>query len=256
VKRFLGILLLTLAFAFSLHGQEHTSRPNNAPPSTKAPDNGGWVQFNSDEGNFSVLMPEIPTDKVETTNSAHGPYTTHLFVVFNSDFVYLIGWVDYQPSFNFNRTAELEANRDNFVKGINGTLQSTHSTTIDGYPVIEFTAQTADRNFKSRVYMSGRRPYQIAIGWPKGMDDPLKINRFIDSFKLNQPGATPSNSTRPIERAATAERKPFFSKTRATTISSDGTNKEMRIVLALTNLRSTLIAKQVSLNFQGADVIV
>ena len=62
-------------------------------------------------------MPEVPTEKTDTVNSAHGPYTTHLFVVKDTTSVYLIGWVDYDPAFNFNRQAELEANRDNFVKG-------------------------------------------------------------------------------------------------------------------------------------------
>jgi hypothetical protein len=152
-----------------------------------AMDSSGWVKFNSDEGRFSVLMPEIPTDKTETTESAHGPYTTHLFIVRDDISVYLIGWVDYDPSFNFNRQAELEANRDNFVKGINAKLITTHATVVDGYSALEFVAETEDRIFKSRVYMVGRRPYQIVIGSPKGEDDTVKVNRFFSSFKVRLP---------------------------------------------------------------------
>ena len=132
-------------------------------------------------------MPEIPEDKTETTQSTHGPYTTHLFIVRDTTSVYLIGWVDYDPSFNFNRQAELEANRDNFVKGINAKLLTSRPTTIDGYSALEFTAETADRLFKSRVYMVGRRPYQIVIGSPKGMDDSVTANRFFNSFKVRLP---------------------------------------------------------------------
>ena len=150
-------------------------------------DNGGWVSFNSEEGRFSVLMPETPTDKAETTDSTHGPYTTHLFVVKDTTSVYLIGYVDYDPSFNFNRQAELEANRDNFVKGIKARLVSTRPTMIDGYSAIEFTAETEDRIFKSRVYMVGRRPYQIVIGSPKDLDDSANVNRFFNSFKVSLP---------------------------------------------------------------------
>jgi hypothetical protein len=130
-------------------------------------------------------MPEIPEDKAETTPSDHGPYTTHLFVVRDERNVYLIGWVDYDPSFNFNRQAELEANRDNFVKGINATLVSTRATIVDGYPVIEFSAETADRTFKSRVFMVGRRPYQIVIGCPNDQTDAVATNRFFSSFKVS-----------------------------------------------------------------------
>ena len=146
-------------------------------------DASGWVKFISDEGHFSVLVPDSPTEKTETTDSTHGPYTTHLFIVKGTT-VYLIGWVDYDPSFEFNRQAELEANRDNFVKGLGATLLSTRSTVISGYSAIEFTAQTAEKIFKSRVLLVGRRPYQIVIGSPKGTDDTVNVNRFFSSFKV------------------------------------------------------------------------
>ena len=150
-------------------------------------DASGWVKFSSDEGHFSVLVPDSPTEKTETTDSQHGPYTTHLFVAKAGTSVYLIGYVDYDPSFNFNRQAELEANRDNFVKGIEARLISTRPTIIDGYSAIEFTAETADRVFKSRVFMVGRRPYQIVIGSPKDMDDSVNVKRFFNSFKVSLP---------------------------------------------------------------------
>jgi hypothetical protein len=201
MKRFLAAAIITLAFTLSLAAQEHTRRPPSTPSSTPAPrstptpprttppaanvaDASGWVRFTSDDGRFSVLMAEAPEDKAETVQSEHGPYTTHLFIVRDTTSVYLIGWVDYDPSFNFNRQSEMDANRDNFVKGIQAKLVSTRSLTIDGYPALEFTAETADRIFKSRVYMVGRRPYQIVIGSPKDLDDSANLNRFFNSFKI------------------------------------------------------------------------
>ena len=192
MKRFLAVSLVTLGLSFTVAAQEHSSRPPSTPTNTPAPapstpaDSNAWVHFNSEDGRFSVMMPQIPTDKAETEQSQHGPYTTHLFIVKDTTSVYLIGWVDYDPSFNFNRQAELEANRDNFVKGINAKLVTTRPTVIDGYSAIEFTAETEDRVFKSRVFMVGRRPYQIVIGSPKGMDDSANVNRFFNSFKVAQ----------------------------------------------------------------------
>ena len=196
MKKFWSTIIMMLALSFSLTAQEHSPRPtntprpptpSNTPPPNKVMDTSGWVQFTSDEGNFSVLMPKIPEDKAETTQSTHGPYTTHLFVVRDEVSVYLIGWVDYDASFNFNRQAELEANRDNFVKGIKATLLNTKPTVIDGYSALEFSAETEERIFKSRVYMVGRRPYQIVIGSPKGYDDTASVNRFFNSFKVRLP---------------------------------------------------------------------
>src|SRR5690349_3054349 len=188
MKRFLALAIIAVGMSFPLHAQEHSSRPTGTPSNTPAPsnttDNGNWVKFTSENGRFSVMMPEIPPEKTETTDSTNGPYTTHLFVVKDTTSVYLIGFVDYDPSFNFNRTAELEANRDNFVKGISATLTGSRTVTIDGYSVLEFTADTADRTFMSRVYMVGRRPYQIVIGYPKGEPDAVATNRFFSSFKV------------------------------------------------------------------------
>jgi hypothetical protein len=189
MKRFLALAIITVGISFSLNAQEHTrppSTPSNTPAPNNTADNSGWVKFTSETGRFSVLMPEIPQEKTETVDSAHGPYTTHLFVVKDTTSVYLIGWVDYDASFNFNRQAELEANRDNFVKGIKATLLHTRPTNIDGYSALEFTAETGDRIFKSRVYMVGRRPYQIVIGSPKGVDDTASVERFFNSFKVSR----------------------------------------------------------------------
>ena len=194
MKRFLAIYLTTLTLSLSVAAQDHTPRPPKPTPSvsTVPPRNTppnvapmGWTKFMSDEGRFSVFMPGTPIEKTETTQSEHGPYTTHLFTLRGPRNVFLIGWVDYDPSFNFNRQTELEANRDNFVKGLNATLIQTRSATIDGYQAIEFTAENINRVFKSRVFMVGRRPYQIVIGSPKGVDDSVNVDRFFGSFKVS-----------------------------------------------------------------------
>ncbi len=191
MKRFFAILSIILAMVVGIMAQEHTRRPPvstpTATPRTTTPANtndGGWVKFSSDIGLFSVLMPVIPEEKTETTQSEHGPYTTHLFIARDTSNVYLIGWVDYDSNFNFNKRSELMANRDNFVKGIKATLVSSQTLTLDGYQALEFQAETADRVFKSRVYMVGRRPYQIVIGYPKDVNDAVTINRFFNSFKV------------------------------------------------------------------------
>ena len=113
MKRFLAVAIITLAAGLNISAQEHTRRPPTSTPSSTPPpinqfDESGWVKFTSEAGHFSVLMPETPTDKAETVQSAHGPYTTHLFIVKDDQSVYLIGWVDYDPAFNFNRQAELD----------------------------------------------------------------------------------------------------------------------------------------------------
>ncbi len=196
MKSFLAIAVITLASSFSLFAQEHSPRPPVTTPTPAPPrvptntnnvaDSSGWVRFTSEPGRFSVLMPETPNaEPPQTTQSEHGPYTTHLFITRTTNTIFLIGWVDYDPNFNFNRFQELEANRDNFVKGVKATLMDSRALTIDGYQAIEFIAETVDRRFKSRVYMVGRRPYQIVVVSGKGEDDSVAVNRFFNSFKVS-----------------------------------------------------------------------
>lgn len=193
MKRFLAILFLTSWLSLAASAQEHTRRPPTPPAQPTAspvrpvpePDTGGWVHFNSELGRFSVLVPKLPEETKQTTPSDHGPYTTYLFISREAPYVYLIGWVDYDPSFNFHRQKELEANRDNFIQGVKATLTSTQSLNVDSYPVIEFTADTAERTFHSRVYMVGRRPYQIVIGYPKGQAESAPVAKFFNSFKVS-----------------------------------------------------------------------
>ena len=175
MKRFLAAFLVMLAGTLTLKGQEHSAD--------------SWVTFTSDPGHFSVLLPEIPTDRVSTTESDHGPYTTHLYVVRSAKSIFLVGWVDYDPSFNFDLQKELEANRDNFVNGIktNGTaitLLSTDKITLNGNPGIEFVAETPETVYKSRVYIVERRPYQIIVGTSKFQDDAANVARFLNSFAV------------------------------------------------------------------------
>jgi hypothetical protein len=199
MKGFLVVLTITLGLNASVSAQEHTNRPPKLPPSTSTPapappadttpnpNAPAWAKFTSEEGRFSVFIPGTPKDQVETTPSNIGPYTTHLFTLRNLRHVFLIGYVDYDPSFNFNPQAELDANRDQFVKNLKATLVASRNVRVDGYSALEFTAVTPDeRVFKARVYIVGRRPYLIVLGSPKGVDDTFALNRFFSSFKITR----------------------------------------------------------------------
>jgi hypothetical protein len=148
------------------------------------PSNDQWVVFNSEPGRFSVRLPAKPTDRVQTVPGEHGPYASHLFAVKSAKSVFLLAWVDYDPSFNFAPQSELETSRDNFVEGIKATLLTSKNVTFDGYQAIEFTAETNDTLYKSRVYIVGRRPYQLVAGTAKGADDSANVARFFESFKV------------------------------------------------------------------------
>jgi hypothetical protein len=183
MNKVLATCSVVLLVAIAVRAQETNSSPGKpAAPGTPA---SPWVTLTSEAGNFSVLMPELAKDESETTSSANGrTSTSHHFRVKTVRGMFLVGWVDYDPEFNFVVQSELQNNRDNFVKGLNGTLLNTTRITINGNPGLEFTVETAESIYKTRVYAIGRRSYLLFAQTLKGQDDSDNVKRFFDSFQL------------------------------------------------------------------------
>lgn len=152
---------------------------------------GEWVNFTSEAGHFSVLMPGPgePKDEAETkTDPKLGPYTTHLFGQKTDKGLFLAGWADYAPDVRLDVQGEMAANRDNFVKGVQARLTSEHAITLGDSPGIEFTAESEQATFKSRVYVVGQRPYMVIAATFKGLEDAANVERFLASFQVRAPG--------------------------------------------------------------------
>jgi hypothetical protein len=154
--------------------------------SARAQTPAGWVKFSPPGSPFTVLMPTEPKESKQTSESPNGPYTTYLFTSAGPGReIYLVGWVDYDPKFNFGVQAELEANRDNFVKNLKATLLSTTPVKLGTHPGIEFKAELEGKaDIVSRVYIVGRRPYQLIMLTPTGLDSSASRKRFFSSFRL------------------------------------------------------------------------
>jgi hypothetical protein len=145
-----------------------------------------WVKFSPEGSPFTILLPSEPKEDKKTSDSPNGPYTTTLYISQSPEReIYLIGWVDYDPKFNFAVQAELEANRDNFVKSLKAKLLSTTPIKLGTYPGIEFKAELEGQaDIVSRVYIVGRRPYQLIMVTPAGRDVSANRERFFSSFQL------------------------------------------------------------------------
>ena len=141
-----------------------------------------WITFNSAAGKFSVLLPSQPSIQTDTAKS-YPNYTTNLFISKTTTDFFVIGWVDYENSYTFDAQKELEANRDNFIKGVNGTLVSTTNTKFNGYQAIEFVTQSGSFYWTSKVFLVGRRPYQLLAGSNTGKSSENE-SKFYNSFSI------------------------------------------------------------------------
>lgn len=168
-KKILAVLFLALVTIQSVAAQEHSD----------------WIKFSPPGSPFTVLLPAQPTEQKKVNESSNGPFTTVLYMSKTPEReIYMVGWVDYDPAFNFGVQSELEANRDNFVKSLNATLLSTTPIKLGTYPGIEFKAELTGRfDIVSRVYIVGHRPYQLIALAPVGVDASAARARFFSSFK-------------------------------------------------------------------------
>jgi len=143
-----------------------------------------WVKVAPVGGGFSIMMPGKAEEKVDPSDQ----FTFHLFTVTTDKTIYLAGWGDYAASIKLDPEAELVANRDNFLKGVNATLVDSKKITLEGRAGLEFTGESSQASFKSRVYLFGNRVHQIAVAVMKGQEDTDNVNRFFTSlsFASNQ----------------------------------------------------------------------
>jgi hypothetical protein len=104
------------------------------------------------------------------------------------DEIYAVGWTDYEDGYTFSDESELLANRDNLLKGLKANLLTSSWLTVDGVKVLEFTGNAGSTKLvTSRVWLVGRRPYQLGILTPLTSDRSVNIRRFLTSFRLVEP---------------------------------------------------------------------
>jgi hypothetical protein len=155
-------ILLLLLLTSTLPGAQH----------------GDWVKVAPPGAGFSVMMPSKPNESMETKED----YTLHSYGAVMADTIFIVVYGDYAPSMKMNEAAELIANRDNFLKGVNAQLISSKEIKLSGRSGLEFTGEDDRRLYKSRVYIFGNRVHQIASATLKGDEDTESVDRFFASF--------------------------------------------------------------------------
>src|SRR5262249_1086897 len=121
--------------------------------------NGEWVKVSPIGAGFTAMMPAKPEEEIKPGSDL----TLHQFSAQTPNAIYMVAYGDYAPTLRLDVAVELTSNRDSFVKGIHATLTNTRNITLNGHQGIEFTAETDQASFKSRVYIFGNRMHQLVV---------------------------------------------------------------------------------------------
>jgi hypothetical protein len=151
-----------------------------------------WAPFTSKEFTFSASFPAAPKSETSTV-TAHIdgkdiPVAMHQFVAKGANGALCL--VVHSPyTWPIAVEAELVADRDNFVKGVNATVTASERTSIkrgngSALPALHFDATGPTYKFRSLVVIDGQTVYQIAGGVPKTGGDEADLDRCVNSFVL------------------------------------------------------------------------
>ena len=140
-----------------------------------------WVTFTGPDGSYSVMFPAQPEEKIKTNTDSKT--VMHLYV--GEKFVLISGCTDYNVP--IDKKAELEANRDNFLKAVGGTLATSREIEFqkgpnEKLPALTFTGEGGDYSYKGLIIVDNQRSYMFVA---KGNGNVLTtIEKFLDSVRL------------------------------------------------------------------------
>jgi hypothetical protein len=151
-----------------------------------------WEKFSSSEGRFTLLSPTKPEAASREVDSKVGKLMLYTFSS-NSQVAFLmISYGDYPNAASDSVQAEriLDGVRDGVIRGSSTSLIAEKQRWIRGYPGREFTgsgkSEGRDISYSWRIYLVGRRLYQVAgatLATNAGHPD---VAKFLDSFDLIQ----------------------------------------------------------------------
>jgi hypothetical protein len=147
-----------------------------------------WVKYTSEEGRYSLLIPQQPKLSTQEVPAPNGTkFTQYMAQAADAESLYLLGYFDYTTDMVFS----LDKARDSMLEAIKGTLLKEEAISVGGNSGKELKVSTTNKGFdlllSIRFYEIGRRIYVLQHIFQKSADSPAvteKTARFFDSFKV------------------------------------------------------------------------
>ena len=164
--------------------------PNQTPESNSR----AWKEFVSREGFFTVLLPGMPMQHTQQTESPAGPLDYFTYTLQTQAAAYFIAYVDFPEVPNDDRGVKkiLDGGRDGALATINGNLISETDISLKNIPGRALTVEGATELLKARIFLAGLRLYLVMIVANKNQlvsqatssVYDASVERYLGSFKL------------------------------------------------------------------------
>jgi outer membrane lipoprotein-sorting protein len=147
-----------------------------------------WTEFRSDEGRFSVLMPDKPVSETSSTDTPQGRFEQHAFLATHSPLLCMAAYMDFPKQVNATANADgvFDGVRDGFIKQVGAKLASESPLSIEGHPGREIKAHMFRGQLYMRLFLVGDRMYMLSV---MNMNEAAELeketrDKFFNSFKL------------------------------------------------------------------------
>jgi len=179
------VLLASMAFGASINPVFQDAAP--------------WRIFTSAEGKFSLLMPTEPKTEVQDVDSEVGKLTMYSYASSTKVAYLMASYGDYpsEPVDAEHVERVLNGVRDGVLNSIGGEKLSDNKILLKGransgaateFPGREFTAKKmykgSENVFSWRIYLVGRRLYQLAVVTNKADANSPDVSKYLTSFQL------------------------------------------------------------------------
>lgn len=193
IKRVSG-LLMTIGLFLLASGFQQSANRDSAQ---------SWVEVQSKEGAFSILMPHQPARQSDSTKTAAGTIDMVMFTVSTDSAFYAIIYSDFPfvPSTAEEANKRLDSGRDGGLARSKGKLVSETRITLDGYLGREIKAKLDEGFLVARIFSVKQRLYQMLVAGTEAEVSSANVTRFFNSFKLTADNS-PLNQADWLEFAA------------------------------------------------------
>lgn len=140
----------------------------------------GEQLLSSEEGAFSVLMPDAPTMQV-TPEETH---TTTLYMATDNDteIAYLMSYMLYLPGQSINHSP-FERVAESVAENMEGTITDAQDTVWEGYPMYKFYIESEPDKFaQCRLIVRGSRLYMLGAFSEENELHSEAVDRLLNSL--------------------------------------------------------------------------
>jgi hypothetical protein len=149
----------------------------------------GWERYTSTDGGFQVLFPGKPTEDEGTADTSVGAiaYRSVALAVTEGESTtsYVVTHAEVPPQLQALPANELLTQAQKIVADVQGfAVEQSNPIDQDGSVGVELTAAQGELRARARLFVVGKRSYQVIVTGTQQEVDSEDATRFLDSFQL------------------------------------------------------------------------